>query len=367
MVRSDRSRRRRYRSGTPWGVRSLVGSCALAAWLLAPAPARAEPSLLARAQAALDDLRYEDAAELADRAWRAGGNRRDDLVAIFRLAGQVAVTLGKGELAESHFERLLALDPEAQLPDGISPKIAARFSAAKARTSGRLRAGFRSDGTAVSAEVTSDPAKMVSSLRAKAGKEVKEAIAPDPLTVTLSVDHPIEVEVALLDEFGNVLVDDRVVVEPAAAAVRAPLRTQAVVGQSLAERNAAAAVAPAVRPEIDEEDRPQKHGQPVYTRWGVWAGAAGVLGATGIVFGLKSRSDQNELDALNSQSGGHDFRDASSVEDSLRRHALIANVSFVLAAGAGTAAFLLWRHERRSRVAPIVARGAVGAKIRFDF
>lgn len=347
-------------------VRCTAAACALAVWLLAPAPAQAEPSLLSRAQAALDDLRYEDAAQLADRAWRSGGNRRDDLIAIFRLAGQVSVTLGNGELAESHFERLLALDPDAQLPEGISPKIAARFAAARAKTSGRLRAGFRADGTTVTAEVSSDPAKMVSTLRAKVGKEVKEAIAPDPLTVTLAVDRPTEVELSLLDEFGNILVEDKVMVEPAPAS-HAPLRTQAAVGQSLAERNAAAATPSTAHEEVEEDDGPRPVGPPVYTRWGVWAGAAGAAGALGIVFGLKARSDQNELDDLNDQSGGHDFRDASSVEDSLRRNALIADVCFVLAAGAGTAAVLLWMRERKARRAAVVAPAGAGASVSFDF
>jgi hypothetical protein len=349
----------------------MAGACALAAWLLLPAPARAEPSLLTRAQAALDDLRYEDAAALADRAWRSGGNHKDDLIAIFRLAGQVSVTLGNGELAESHFERLLALDPDAQLPDGISPKIAARFAAAKAKTSGRLRAGFRADGLTVAAEVSSDPAKMVSSLRAKIGKEVKEAIAPDPLAITLAVDRPTEVELALLDEFGNILVEDKVVVEPAVASARGPLRTQAAVGQSLAERNAAAATspAPASQPEVEEEDDAGPVGPPVYTRWGVWAGAAGAAGALGIVFGLKARSDQNELDDLNDQSGTHDFGDASSVEASLRRDALVADVCFVIAAGAGTAALVLWMRERKSRSAVVAAptTGGGAAALRLDF
>ena len=47
-------------------------------------PAAAEPSPVARAQTALDDLRYEEAAELIDKAWKSGANGRQDLVAIFR-------------------------------------------------------------------------------------------------------------------------------------------------------------------------------------------------------------------------------------------------------------------------------------------
>jgi len=354
----------------------LAAACALAvaALLVDAATATAEPPLLARAQAALDDLRYEEAAQLADRAWRSGGNRREDLIAIFRLAGQVAVTLGNGELAESHFERLLSLDPEAQLPEGISPKIAARFAAAKARTSGRLRASFHTDGTRIAAEVTSDPAKMVSSLRVRHGKDAaQEAIAPDPLAVELAVERPTQVEVSLLDEHGNILVEDRVTVAPARAAARpAPGRTQAQVGQSLAERNAAGAGAGTARLETaeeeEEDDGPRPIGPPVYTRWEVWTGAAGALGAVGIVFGLKARSDQGELDELNDESGDHDFRDAQATEDALRRDALIANVSFVLAAGAGTAALLLWLRERRSRPPTTsIAPSGAGAMVRFDF
>lgn len=353
-------------------MRRLAACVAAAlALVLVAGSAGAEPPLLAKAQAALDDLRYEEAAELAERAWKAGGNRREDLVAIFRLAGQVAVTLGNGEQAEGYFIRLLTLDPEAQLPEGISPKIAARFAAARAKTPGRLRAILRADGNRVSAEVPSDPAGMVSSLRARHGKDaVEEAIAPDPLAIELAVERPTEVDLALLDEHGNILVEDRVLVSPERAARPAPTRTQAQVGQSLAERNAGGTGAPTSRPDVVEEEEdegPRPVGPPVYTRWQVWAGAAGALGAFGIVFGLKARSDQGELDDLNAQSGGHDFRDAKEVEDQLRRDALVANVSFVLAAGAGTAALLLWLRERRSRSGPVITPTGTGAAVRFDF
>ncbi|HEU5057689.1 MAG TPA: hypothetical protein VFU21_14240 [Kofleriaceae bacterium] len=350
-------------------VRRLALAGAVAAALVDAGPARAEPPLLARAQGALDDLRYEEAAELAERAWRGGGNRREELVAIFQLAGQVAVTLGHGEQAEGYFIRLLTLEPDAQLPDGISPKIAARFAAARAKTPGRLRAAVHADGTRVWAEVTSDPVKMVSALRARHGKEaVQEAILPDPLEFEVAVERPTEVELALLDEHGNILVEDRVLIAPPRARA-APTRTQAQVGQSLAERNASAGAAGASRPEgfEIEDDEPRPSGPPVYTRWQVWAGAGGALGAVGIVFGLKARSAQSELDDLNEQSGGHDFRDAKAVEDQLRRDSLIANVSFVLAAGAGTAALLLWMRERRSRSGPVVTPTGNGAAVRFDF
>lgn len=351
--------------------RRTIACAALAAALIEVGPVRAEPALLGKAQAALDDLRYEEAAELADRAWRAGGNRRDELVAIFRLAGQVAVTLGNGELAEGYFIRLLTLEPEAQLPDGISPKIAARFAAARAKTPGRLRAGVRAEGTRVSAEITSDPVKMVSAVRARWGKDgVAEAITPDPLVVDLPIERPTEVDVALLDEHGNLLVEDRLLVSPPRAAAPARARTQAQVGQSLAERNAGATTAGDSRAPVfeAEDDGGRLAGPPIYTRWQIWAGAAGALGAVGIVFGLKARSSQSELDDLNDQSGGHDFRDAKEVEDQLRRDALVANVSFVLAAGSGTAALLLWLRERRSRRAgPVVTPTGSGAAVRFDF
>ncbi len=341
-------------------------------------PAAAQPASLARAQAALDDLRYEDAAELAERSWHGGGNRRADLVAIFRLAGQVAVTLGHGEQAEGYFIRLLTLDPDAQLPEGSSPKIAARFAAAKAKTPGRLRAAFRVDGTTIAADVASDPVKMISSLRVRYSKDggkqgaheaTAEAIAPDPLRVTVaSIERPSQVEMQLLDEFGNILVEDSATIEPAKAA---PMRTQAQVGRFLAERNAAAGTATPgdSQPELEEDEQAGPVGQPVYTRWGMWAGAAGAAGALGIVFGLKARSDQNQLDELNDQSDGHDFRDASSVESSLRRDALIADVCFVLAAGAGTAALILWMRERNSRRAVVVAPAAGGgaAAVRLEF
>jgi hypothetical protein len=351
--------------------RQAIVFAAVAAALIDVGSARAEPALLGKAQAALDDLRYEEAAELADRAWRAGGNRREELVAIFRLAGQVAVTLGNGELAEGYFIRLLTLEPEAQLPEGISPKIAARFAAAKSKTPGRLRAGVRAEGTRVSADITSDPVKMVSALRARHGKDgVAEAISPDPLVLDLAIERPTEVDLALLDEHGNILVEERMLITPPRAAAPARARTQAQVGQSLAERNAGAATASESKPLMfeAEDDGGRLAGPPIYTRWQIWAGAAGALGAVGIVFGLKARSSQSELDDLNDSSGGHDFRDAKEIEDQLRRDSLVANLSFVLAAGSGTAALLLWLRERRNRRSgPVVTPTGTGAAVRFDF
>jgi hypothetical protein len=346
----------------------VVTRCAavLALILAGAAPAAAEPSLVERAEAALDDLRYEEAAELVDRAWRSGGNDRDQLQAIFRLAGQIQVTLGKGEVAERHFERLLALDPQATLPDGISPKIAARFAAARARVESRgpLRARLRAEGMVVSAEVTSDPADMVAGLRARyavGGKDkVIEVLEPEPLVIELTVGGATEVELLLMDSHGNVLAEERVTVAPE----EEPTDTVGPV-EDRTDRAATMAVRNASR--FRETTQPMPSAP--LARWAVWAGAAAGLGVVGIAFGLKSRSDQNELDELNGDSGDHDFREAEAIEERLRRDTLVANVSFVLAAGAGTAALVLWMRERRGRrnvqVAP-TAKGT-GAALRFEF
>jgi hypothetical protein len=299
-------------------------------------PAESGPALLARAQGALDALRYEEAAALLDRAWRAGGNRPDELALLFRLSGAVAVTLGRDQEADLAFRRLLALAPDAALPDGTSPKIAARLQSARAALAGRsLRADAieRESGAGepiVAIDVDSDPAGMVAAIRARyrdRGVEVvREARSPVPLEVGVGRGAS-RVDVTVLDEHGNVLVEQTLILrEPAPDRPPPPSRP----GPALAS-----APAPDAAP-------------PLYARGLPWAAAAAGFGAVGLFFGLRSEADQDELDELNRSSADHDFRDALAVEDRLHRDSAIANVAFAAAGIAAVASVFFWIREARA-------------------
>ena len=82
-----------------------------------------EESPLVRARAALRDLKYEEVNQLLDEALRKGGNTPQQVVEIYRLHGEVLAALGRTADATLKFERLLILEPNAHLSDGVSPKI----------------------------------------------------------------------------------------------------------------------------------------------------------------------------------------------------------------------------------------------------
>jgi hypothetical protein len=299
------------------------------------------PDLLGQAQQEHEALRYEQAAPLLDRAWRAGGHRPAQLAVLFRLTGEVAVTLGQGAAADIAFQRLLALDPGAALPEGTSPKIAARLEAARTALGGRsLRVDIERRDRVVTANVVSDPLDMVASVRVRAGTAERSA-ALDPASAALRVPLPSSADpsparIEVLDRHGNVLLE--------------------------MERAAAARAAQPARPaRIDLTTAPERDDPPLLARGLTWTAAAAGVGAVGVFFGLRSESAQDDLDALNRTSAQHDFRDALDVEDRLRRDALIANISFAVAGAAAVTAAVLWVREWRSprlRPAPRRTRAA---------
>jgi len=326
---------------------------ALLAVAVCEGPGRAQsptgPDLLGQAQQELEALRYEQAAPLLDRAWRAGGHGPARLALLFRLTGEVAVTLGQGAAADTAFQRLLALDPGAALPEGTSPKIAARLEAARAALGGRsLRVDIDRRDRAVIANVVSDPLDMVASVRIRAGAAERSA-ARDPASAALRVPLPRSADpsparIDVLDEHGNVLL--------------------------AMERAAAPQAAPPARPaRVDLTAAPERDDPPLLARGLTWTAAAVGVGAVGVFFGLRSESAQDDLDALNRTSAQHDFRDALDVEDRLRRDALIANVSFAVAGAAAVTAAVLWVREWRSPRSRAALRrtGAAGVGWSIEF
>ena len=131
--------------------------------ILALAPsARADE--LARARELKQTLDFAGALAATERAIAAGDGDRARLVEAYRLAGELAAGLEREADAVTYFRRLLALDPDAALPAGTSPKIVLPFERAREDLAGRrLEAHAGGDGIVVA----DDPRGMVAEVRAQ--------------------------------------------------------------------------------------------------------------------------------------------------------------------------------------------------------
>ena len=350
------------------------------------------PELLARAQAALTDLRYEDAAALLDRAYTAGGNHPADLRRLFQLTAQVAVTMRDEAGAELAFRRLLVLDPDATLPEGTSPKIVSRLETARAalRGSDSLAVTFAARPgrpAVVVAQVHSDPLAMVAGLRAAwrddAGASAHTGGTPGPLSLEVPLPRDTHVTLELLDRHGNVLVEGSVIAGPAdggggqgggsqhirtsplhpgpgpESAARAGHGTRSPGTGHGAPSGPAAGGGAAATATVDLGAGAHEPATPIYQRWPLWAGVAGGFAAVGLAFGIQAHSAQSDLDQLNADSRDHDFREAQAIESRLDRNSALADVGFGLAAASAGVAVVMWlRHRHGGEAPPVASHGS---------
>jgi hypothetical protein len=327
-----------------------------------PRAAAARPVDLAAAVRAVDELRYEDAATLLERALHAGDNGPDDLALLFRLQGEVAATLGDTEGARAAFERLLAIRPAARLPDGTSPKIVALFDEARADQVGReLRVGYHAEegrDPSLVVEVASDPLGLVDGARATfRGSDgvvgVIERRGGPRIQLPLPAAGRYEVTVAAIDRHGNRLLEIT-----GAADAKTDAAIDAAPGDDepfpLPDPHPAVDSSPPVEPRPLPEDPPRvdrPSGTPWYAHWATYGTLALVAGGAGTYFALRTVSLQDDLDALNADSENHSFQEAHQVENDLRAHALFTNVSFG-AAGAFAIVSLVLLFTQRDDPSP---------------
>ncbi len=283
--------------------------------------AAADEDPLARARAAAEDLRFEDAAHLLDEAWNAGVV---DPAALAALAGEISATTGDGAAATRWFSLLVAIDPDARLPAGTSPKVIAVLEDARRALAGaRFDVRLRLDRARRIVHVSPlDPLGAVAEIRA-GGKRGRELDLPW---------HTFAFE--LRDTHGNLLAHGRRAVEPLPLAV--------------------AATTPPPR-------------LAWYARWPAWAGLAGGLALTAGGLALYSRSTSNDLDALHRESGMHQASEALSLERRMKTTAIAAQVAGAGAAVAAAVAIVCWRRESNLSVTPTIEAGGVGATLEVPF
>ena len=293
------------------------------------AEAAADNPDLDRAWALKAELRYQEAAEAIEAARKRGGAEPGELARMWRLAGEIAAGLERRDRAVDAFARYLALAPDAQLPPGVSPKLAEPFAAARRRLAGRrLSLTPAVQGRRVVLEV-SDPLSMIAEVRIERGpgQRLASRTAP-PYAATIPGTEAASLTALALDDAGNVL------------SVAGDINVEAI---------------------ITIKTEPPR---PLYARPLFWAAGAGVAGAVAATFGILALDAQSELDDLTARARSEPFsvtfEDIEATRDRGRRHALVANIGFAVAGAAAITAGVLWLTDRDSdRVEPATGGVAV--------
>lgn len=105
-------------------MRSLLCVAVIAAVANA---AHAENESLSKAQALYDGLRYDEAYQAYQNAIVVPGNRPEQIADVYLHLGILAASMDRSAEAVDHFSRLLCINPQAQLADGVSPKVRGPF------------------------------------------------------------------------------------------------------------------------------------------------------------------------------------------------------------------------------------------------
>ncbi|HTM18984.1 MAG TPA: hypothetical protein VL172_00695 [Kofleriaceae bacterium] len=276
---------------------------------IAAADGKAE---LDAAAQAIDGVDFESARTHAQAA-RAGGDLpRGQLIRAYRLLGEIAGALDDAEAARASFTRWLLLDPAGALPDGMSPKITGPFAEARAEVKrlGPLALELsvrRRPGVVAVTVQRRDPLHMIARLQSAP----QATVDGDHLEIPAEDARPVAIEIAAVDEQGNVLVTERVTAEARAT-------------------------------------EPHHRGKrlPAALRWPTWTAVALVAAGSGGFFAWRVGQAQDDLDALNADSMQHTFDEARAIQDRGERAALGANISLAVAGAAAAAAVLTLVLER---------------------
>ncbi|WP_053238609.1 hypothetical protein [Sandaracinus amylolyticus] len=174
---------------------------------------------LTAAEQAYTEVDFEQTLEHAGAALQAGGHTPDRLVRIYMLLGVSAAALGDAEGARDFFQRMLAVDPEAQLDDTVPPRLRAPYLEARGIVSARpeqlgVEVGIARAQSAIRVALI-DPFQMARTVRVHARIEGQvqytdveaeaEAEVLAPLDGAANADR-IEYWVEVLDPYGNQVV-----------------------------------------------------------------------------------------------------------------------------------------------------------------
>jgi hypothetical protein len=247
-----------------------------------------------RLEAALD---YAGAIAVVNRLLVRGGADPGQLAELHLLAGRLAAGLDRPQVAEGHFARLLALRPEARLPDGTSPKLTAPFETARARSI-PLRLHVTSARGLITIHRDADALGLVVGIQVHVVDAAgTHSDVTDRARVRIAIPATTSaIEVAALDAAGNRVWIGTAPDEPIVDAPRPP---RVVFGE----------------------------GPPFVARWPLWAAITGVAIGTGAVATWKFRAAQDDWDRLQ-RSGNAEFSVLEDLERRGRRWGWTANIAF---------------------------------------
>lgn len=322
--------------------------------MAAPSSAAAQPDPTAdvtRAQRAMAQLDFERAIQHLERAEATGRNGREQLLVIYRSLGESRAALGRAGEAETDFRRLLALDPDAELPPGSSPKLTAPFGAARESMRGRQPLAARcerrgQDGAVLS--VLSDPVDLVRGarpVRADGGDLPGAATRAGRSRIALAIPPgaPTPLACAVLDRHDNELL--RAPLTSPGEDAEGPRDPSGILppGEAGDRRRPASAEPP---PPVD--DTGTAPATPLYARWWPWGTAAALAAGAGAYFAVAFQADEADWREIKRDSEMHTYREALEVQERGDRHARYANVAFVASAAlVAVSVVLLVREVRR--------------------
>jgi tetratricopeptide (TPR) repeat protein len=108
-----------------------IAAVLLVAALATPARAEVESELVQQGVAAYDNLEFDRAVELLNRAV-AESLTRDEKIVAFRTLAFTYAALGRADEARGAFARLIRLDGKAELDRSVAPRVRALFEEARA-------------------------------------------------------------------------------------------------------------------------------------------------------------------------------------------------------------------------------------------
>jgi hypothetical protein len=298
------------------------------------APGATLADKLADARAALDAVDYAEAQPLLVDALHAGGNSPARVVELYRLLASTATVLGERDAAEGYYRRWLELEPTANLPDSVAPKLREPFVAAQvymaARAALAASAGLRAGAAEVA--VAADPLAMVAAVEIDGARRPLGIDRRARAQLHAGTRHA---DVALIDEFGNHLAELAAVDDTPTTAVSA-LPPNALT--------------------LEPRDTSVSLWRQPWT-WGASTVAFGLVGGG---FAIAAHNANSQLDTIRAHSSEYYYSDAQSAQRSRDRDFVIATASFAVAgACAATAIVMLALHPHHRRVAPSASGVAI--------
>ena len=285
------------------------------------------------------------------------------------MRGIVAAATGDAAAAKDDFSRLLAINPDAKLPAGTSPKITKPFAAAAAELAGKPAVAAkveRSPGepSQIMLDVTSDPLAMIAGARALITVD-DHALPPQlikgtgRIAIALPHGHRITVHVVGVDAYGNRVVE--------------PSDAEAVVEATDGNANAPPVGSSPTR-SLGADDTTAPAHVALYREWWLYGGATVIALGVGGAFAIAGHSATNEANGILGDSAQHTYAQSTTVEARARRDFDVANVGFVVGGAFAIAAGIVYAtrphardRQEHARLAPTPMPGGGGLALEGRF